>query len=68
MSIDQLERRVYLLESIFKKIAEFDSRIDTLEFNANLPMKPAISEKLLDIQLRLEKLELLTNQKEVSDE
>jgi hypothetical protein len=36
---------------------EFDMRLDTLEFNCELPVKPAISAKLMDLQLRLEALE-----------
>ncbi len=55
--LDKLEDRIDLLERVFKKICEFDSRLDTLEFNSNLPVKPSISEMLLDLRLRVEKLE-----------
>lgn len=61
--IDAIEKRLRLLEKVFGKLMQFDMRLDTLEFNANLPVKPSISEKLLDLQLRLEKLEHV-NQKE----
>lgn len=57
--ISQLPKRVEMLEKIFGKIMQLDMRIDTLEFNCNLPVKPAISEKLLDMELRLQKLESL---------
>lgn len=55
--LNHLANRIDLLESVFKKICEFDSRLDTLEFNSNLPVKPSISEMLLDLRLRVEKLE-----------
>lgn len=57
LELDELFSRVDLLEKIFKKICEFDARLDTLEFNSNVPVKPAIAELLLDLRLRVENLE-----------
>ena len=59
--IISLERRCDLLESVFKKLMEFDMRLDTLEFNSNLPVKPGISEKLATAESQLEHIiEFLT--------
>ena len=55
--IEEFAFRVSICERIFKKMMEFDMRLDTLEFNCDLPVKPGISEKLMDLQLRLETLE-----------
>ncbi len=55
--IEEFAFRVSLCERIFKKMMEFDMRLDTLEFNCELPVKPAISLKLTDLQLRIEALE-----------
>lgn len=52
-----LRNRITLAERIFGKIMQLDMRLDTLEFMLDASVKPAISEKLLDFKLRLEKLE-----------
>ena len=57
-----LDERLDLCERIFGKIMELDARIDTLEFNSDLPVKPAISTQLLDLRLRVETLEEIINQ------
>jgi hypothetical protein len=52
--IARIEKRLDLLESVFKKLAEIDMRLDTLEFNSNAPTKPGISEKLSTLEYKLE--------------
>jgi hypothetical protein len=67
MDIDDINNRLDLLESVFKKLAEFDMRLDTLEFNSNLPVKPGISESLADLRFRVEELENLNHKEKVNE-
>lgn len=60
--IDVINKRLDLMESVFKHLASIDMRLDTLEFNSDVNVKPAIGEKLLDMRLRLETLEEIINQ------
>lgn len=55
--IHSLEARIGLLERVYAKMMEQDLRLDTLEFNLDLPCKPAISDRLADILRRLDKLD-----------
>ena len=63
-----LNKRLDLVERIFSKVMQQDLRIDTLEFNSNLPVKPGISECLANLIYRVEGLEILLTKKEVEDE
>lgn len=53
----ELENRVMLCERVFIKIMQLDARLDTLEFNSYIPVKPSAGERLLDFELRIERLE-----------
>ena len=64
MSIEDLSKRIDTLEKIFGKIMEINLRLDTLEFNSDHPVRPAIGEKLLTLHMRIEKLEQLLLPKE----
>ncbi len=66
--IDQLNHRLALCERVFKRLMEFDMRLDTLEFNCNLPVRPGISEKLATLEHKLESvLEFLTKKEQVDE-
>lgn len=52
-AINSIDKRLSLLESVFKKLAEIDMRLDILEFNSNSPVKPSISEKLYTMEHNL---------------
>ncbi len=55
--IQHINYRLELCEKVFIKIMQHDIRLQTLEFNSDKPVQPSASEKLLDMQLRLERLE-----------
>jgi len=61
------QKKIDLLEKIYGRVMQQDMRIDTLEFNSNLPVKPGISEALADLRFRVEQLENL-NHKELDKE
>jgi hypothetical protein len=61
-------KRLDLIESVFKKLAEFDMRLDTLEFNSNAPVKPGISEKLATLEYRLDHIHDFLTQGEIVNE
>lgn len=66
--IEQLNHRVALCERVFKKLMEFDMRLDTLEFNSNAPVKPGISEKLATLEYKIETIFETINPKEQVNE
>lgn len=63
-----INKRLDLVERIFSKVMQQDLRIDTLEFNSGLPVKPGISECLANLIYRVESLEISLTKKEVEDE
>lgn len=62
--IKLIHKRLDLLERVFGRIMQLDMRLDTLEFNSGVPVKPAISERLLALELKLNEL---TNKEEVDE-
>lgn len=66
--VAQLIKRIDLLESVFKKMMEFDMRLDTLEFNSDLPVKPGISEKLATLEFKINSLMEFINNEEIVNE
>lgn len=57
IQIDQINKRLELIEKVFSKILQLDVRLQTVEFLLNLPTDPSVNESLMDIQYRLERLE-----------
>lgn len=63
-----INKRIDLLEKIFSRVMQQDLRLDTLEFNSNLPVKPGISERLADLTNRIDIVETIINQGETINE
>lgn len=65
-AIIDLQKRIKLCERIYCRLLQFDLRLETLEFNNALPVKPSATERLMDMQHRLERLEsyLLNGEKQ----
>ena len=55
--IESINLRIELCEKVFIKILQHDVRLMSLEFNSDKPVNPSAAEKLMDLQLRLERLE-----------
>ncbi len=56
-AVTHLNKRIDLCERIFGKIMQLDARLDTLEFNSNIPTNPSAAERLMDVEMRIERLE-----------
>lgn len=57
VQINEINSRLELIEKVFIKIMQHDIRLQTLEFNSDTPVQPSAAEKLMDMQMRLERLE-----------
>ena len=66
--IRHLSKRLDLVERIFSRVMQQDLRLDTLEFNSNLPVKPGISACLGNLIHRIETIESIINQEEIEDD
>ena len=66
VQIDEINKRLELIEKVFIKIMQHDVRLHTLEFNSNIQPQPSSMERLMDFQYRLERLEsyLLNGEKQ----
>lgn len=56
-SLEVIHNRINTCEKVFIKIMQLDVRLLTLEFDSGKPVMPSAAEKLMDMQLRLERLE-----------
>jgi len=56
-AISYLNKRIDLCERILGKIMQLNARVDTLEFNSNIPVNPSAAERLMDAEMRIERLE-----------
>lgn len=55
--IEELEKRIVLLERVFGRLMQFDLRLDNLEFHSGQPIKPALNETIFDLKLRIDAVE-----------
>jgi len=57
--IDSLQKRLSQVEKLFTHLMQLQLRLDTLEFNSELPVQPSSAERLASMERRQKKLESL---------